>query len=213
MMIGGRHLGGDPPVNLHVNLDERPLTTLVIRPGYFLDFVSVPASALTGEGRYAKLTVSATAQGSGAVPPVAIEQFNLQPPDRVQYGFDQGWYEPEYNPRTGRSWRWMSERAVVRVHPAGREVVLRLAGESPLRYFNEPPRITINVGDRVVGELMPAADFNADVSIPVDALTKADGRIVLTSDRSFVAGEQEGTADRRKVAIRMYSLSVEAGSR
>ena len=213
MMIGGRHLGGDPPVNLHVNLDERPVTTLVIRPGYFLDFVNVPPAALAGEGRYAKLTVSATVQGGGAVPPVAIEQFNLQPPDRVQYGFDQGWYEPEYNPRTGRSWRWMSERAVVRVHPAGKAVVLRLAGESPLRYFDEPPRITINVGDRVVAELTPAADFTAEVSIPVDALTGADGRIVLTSDRSFVAGEKEGTADRRKLAIRVYSLSVEAGSR
>ena len=107
----------------------------------------------------------------------------------------------------------MSERAVVRVHPAGKSVVLRLAGESPLRYFDEPPRITINVGDRVVAELTPAADFTAEVSIPVDALTEADGRIVLTSDRSFVAGEKEGTADRRKLAIRVYSLSVEAGSR
>ncbi len=213
MMIGGRQLGGDPPVNLHVNLDERPVTTLVIRPGYFLDFVNVPPAALAGKGRYAKLTVSATVQGGGAVPPVAIEQFNLQPPDRVQYGFDQGWYEPEYNPQSGRSWRWMSERAVVRVHPAGRAVVLRLAGESPLRYFDEPPRIKINVGDRVVAELTPSADFIAEVSIPVDALTGADGRIVLTSDRSFVAGEKEGTADRRKLAIRVYSLSVEAGSR
>ncbi len=44
MMIGGRHLGGEPPVSLVVSLDERPLTTMVVRPGFFLDFVNVPAA-------------------------------------------------------------------------------------------------------------------------------------------------------------------------
>ena len=46
------------------------------------------------------------------------------------------------------------------------------------------------------------------VSIPADALTAADGpHSSLTSDRSFVAGEEEGTADRRKLAIRVYALT------
>ncbi len=221
MMIGGRHLGGDPPVpvNVQVNLDDRPIATMVVGPGFFLDFVSVPAAALAGEGRYAKLTVSARlpdggsgrpeSQRAGTTPPVAIEQFNLQPPDRVQYGFDEGWYEPEYNPRTAQSWRWMSERAVVRVHPVDRAVVLRLAGESPLRYFAEAPRIRVSAGDRVLSEIAPTADFPMEVAIPADALAAADGRIVLTSDRGFVAGEREGTADRRRLAIRVYSLTVE----
>jgi hypothetical protein len=209
MMIGGRHLGGDPPASLVVSLDDRPLTTMVVRPGFFLDFVNVPAAALAGEGRYAKLTVSAQVPG-GSTPPIAIEQFNLQAPERIQYGFDEGWHEPEYNPRTAQSWRWMSERAVVRVHHAGRAVVMRLKGESPLRYFDQSPRIRISVGDRVVSELAPTADFTAEISIPADALTAADGRIVLTSDRSFVAGEKEGTADRRKLAVRVYLLTVEA---
>ena len=207
MMIGGRHLGGDPPVNVTVSLDDRPLTTMVVRPGFFLDFVGIPAAALAGEGRYAKLTVHA--QASGATPPVAIEQFNLQSPDAVQFGFDEGWYEPEYNPRTAQSWRWMSERAVVRVQPASRNVVMRMSGESPLRYFAQAPRIRVSVGDRVLSELAPSADFTAEVTIPADALAAANGRIVLTSDRSFIAGEKEGTADRRKLAVRVYGLTVE----
>jgi hypothetical protein len=207
MMIGGRHLGGDPPVSLVVNLDEHPVATMVVRPGFFLDFVDVPAAALAGEGRFAKLTV--TAQAPGATPAVAIEQFNLQSPDAVQFGFDEGWYEPEYNPRTAQSWRWMSERAVVRVHPSGRSVVMRLVGESPLRYFDQAPRIRIAVGNRVLSELAPSDDFTAEVPIPADALAAANGRIVLTSDRSFVAGEKEGTADRRRLAARVYSLTVE----
>ena len=66
MMIGGRHSGGDPPVSLVVNLDEHQVATMVVRPGFFLDFVDVPAAALAGEGRYAKLTVSARASGYDA---------------------------------------------------------------------------------------------------------------------------------------------------
>ena len=118
----------------------------------------------------------------------------------MQYGFDEGWYEPEYNPQTAQSWRWMSERAVVRVHHANQNIVLRLTGESPLRYFDQAPRIRVSVGDRVLSELTPTADFTAEVSIPADALAAAAGRIVLTSDRGFVAGEKEGTADRRRLA-------------
>jgi Protein of unknown function (DUF2723) len=207
MMIGGRHLGGDPPVSVVVSLDDRPVTTMVVRPGFFFDFVAVPASALAGAGRYAKLTVSA--QSTGATPPVAIEQFNLQSSDRVQYGFDEGWYEPEYNPRTAQSWRWMSEQAIVRVHHAGRNVVMKMSGESPRRYFSHAPRIRVSVGDRVLSELAPTADFTADISIPADALTAANGRLVITSNQGFVAGEREGTGDRRRLAIRVYSLSVE----
>ncbi len=94
----------------------------------------------------------------------------------------------------------MSERAVVRVHPASRNVVMRMSGESPLRYFAQAPRIRVSVGDRVLSEIAPSADFTAEVPIPADALAAANGRIVLTSDRSFVAGEKEGTADRRKLA-------------
>jgi hypothetical protein len=210
MMIGGRHLGGDPPIDLVVSLDGRPLTTMSVRPGFFLDFVNVPAAALAGEGRFAKLIVRALGPGGGPSPPVAIEQFNLQAPDRVQFGFDEGWYEPEYNPRTAQSWRWMSERAAVRVHHAGRAVVMQLRGESPLRYFDQAARIRVSVGDRVLSEIAPTADFTTEVVIPADALTAADGRIVVTSDRSFVAGDKEGTADRRQLAVRVYSLMVEA---
>jgi hypothetical protein len=222
MMIGGRHLGGDPPVNLHIGLDDRPLSTIVVRPGFFLDFVTVPAAALAGEGRYAKLTISARVPGGstgpatpwdGSTPPVAVEQFNLQSPDRVQYGFDEGWYEPEYNPRTAQSWRWMSERAVVRVHHAGRAIVMRLTGESPLRYFDDAPRIRVTVGDRTISEFTPERDFTTEVSIPADALAAANGRVVVTSDQGFVAGEEEGTADRRRLALRVYSLVVEADAR
>jgi hypothetical protein len=86
---------------------------------------------------------------------------------------------------------------------------MRIIGESPLRYFGQAPHVRVMAGDRMLAEVAPTADFTADVSIPADALAAANGRIVLTSDRAFVAGEREGTADRRRLAIRVYGLTVE----
>ena len=210
MMIGGRNLGAGPEARVIVSVDDRPLATLGVPAGFFLRFVSVPPGALAGEGHYARLTVRAEAPGEGGAPPVAIEQFNLQAADRLQFGFDDGWYEPEYNPQTAQSWRWMSERAVIHVRAASRGTsTLRVRGESPLRYFSTPPRLSVRVGDRVLAEVAPTGDFLTEVAIPNDALAAADGRVVLTSDRAFVAGEKEGTADRRRLAFRIYQLTVE----
>jgi hypothetical protein len=212
MMIGGRHLGGDTAVSLTAAIDARPIAQFTVKPGDFLESVSVPAGTLSGEG-YAQLTVSAQAAGGGATPPVAIEQFDFQPANHVQFGYDQGWFEPEYNPTTAKSWRWMSERAVLRVHDGGQAVVVRLSGESPLRYFDEAPTLRIAAGDRVLGEMRPAADFAVEVRIAAEALATAQGRVTLTSDRAFVAGERDGTADRRRLALRIYAVTVEAAPR
>jgi hypothetical protein len=208
MVIGGRHLGGDPPVSISISIDDRPVATLSVRPGYFLNFVTVPAGALDGPGSYAKLAVSAGAAGAPA-PPVAIEQFNIQPVERVVFGFDEGWFEPEYNPGTAKSWRWTTDRAIVRVRHAKRPVILRITGESPLRYFDDAPVVRVSVADQTLAELRPRADFSTDVRIPADLIAAADGRVVISSDRTFVAGEREGTADRRRLALRIFSLVVE----
>jgi hypothetical protein len=37
--------------------------------------------------------------------------------------------------------------------------------------------------------------------------------VVITSDRTFVAGEREGTADRRRLAVRIHSLTVQEAPR
>jgi len=211
-LLVGRHLGGDPPVKITVAADARPIAGFTVTPGYFLESVNVPAGALLGEG-YAQLTVTAQATASAATPPVAIEQFDFQPADHVQFGYDEGWFEPEYNPSTAQSWRWMSERAALRVHHAGQPIALRLSGESPLRYYESAPTLRISAGDRVLAEITPSSDFSVEVRVPADAMAAAQGRLTLTSDRAFVAGEREGTADRRRLALRIYSVTVEAAAR
>ena len=208
-MIGGRHLGAatDPPVNILASIDDRRILTFTVNPGFFLGFHTLPAGTLSGSGIFRKLTVSAENPSGGEVPRIALEQFSLQDPDVVQFGFDEGWQEPEYNPETGRSWRWMSERSVIRVRSAGRPILLRLTGESPLRYYSSAPTLTVTAGGRRLAELHPDRDFTLDVTIPAEALA-TDDRVTLESSAMFIPGDREGTADRRHLAIRMYGVEV-----
>ena len=210
MMLGGRHLGGpnDPPVRITATIDDRQVAAFDISPGYFLEFVPVPAGGLVGEGRYARLAVTASSPSGGAVARVGLEQFNLQDPDRVQFGFDDGWLEPEYNPRTARSWRWMSESAALQVHNAGHDVTITLQGESPLRYYNDPPTLRIVVGTTTVAEIRPERDFTLETKIPTALLDEAGGRVVVQSSEFFIPGDRDGSADRRHLASRIYAVSV-----
>ena len=140
---------------------------------------------------------------------VGLEQFDLQPPGVPMVGLAEGWHEPEYDPRTARSWRWVSERGTLWVRPIGRDVILTLTGESPLRYYDAAPSVTISAGGRQLARFQPSTDFRQDVVLPFDALASADGRVVIESDKWFVPGDRDGSADRRHLALRIYSWSVQ----
>jgi hypothetical protein len=101
----------------------------------------------------------------------------------------------------------MSESATIRVHNAGRPVVLRLTGESPLRYYPSAPTLTVSAGGQRLGEFHPDRDFTYEVPIPA-ATIAGNGRLTLESSAMFVPGDREGTADRRHLAIRMYGVEV-----
>jgi hypothetical protein len=210
MLIGGRHLGAatDPPVKLVAAVGDRVATTVTLTAGFFLHFETLPAGTLAGSDRFARLTVRAESTTAGPTPRVGLEQFNVQDPDVVQFGFDDGWYEPEYNPETARSWRWMSERAVLRVHHAGRSVTLQITGESPMRYYRSAPVVSVTVGGRRLAEMRPTTDFSMTVNVPGDLLTSSDGRVVVESSEMFIPGDREGSADRCHLALRIYNVSV-----
>jgi hypothetical protein len=158
---------------------------------------------------YIPLDVSTQARdGSGREIPVGLEQFDLQGPGTAMVGAETGWQEPEYNPLTARSWRWMAERATLWVRPIGRDITLTVTGESPLRYFDAAPAVTVSLGGRQVSRFTPSTDFTHDVLLRADALASADGRVLIESDKWFVPGEREGTADRRHLGLRIYSYSV-----
>jgi hypothetical protein len=210
LSIGGRNLGGSdsPPMQVLLALGGRPLDSFDVKPGFFSRRIALPAGSLNGTG-YLPLEVSARpASGSTAVLPVGLEQFDLQSPGMPMLAVDDGWYEPEYNPRTARSWRWMSEKAVLWVRPIGRTVTLTLSGESPLTYFAASPAVTVTVGTLEVARFSPSSDFTQSIVVPSDALSAAEGRVVITSDKFFVPAEREGSLDKRHLSLRIYSYTV-----
>ncbi len=211
LMIGGRHLGApdDPAARISLSVNGAPLQTFEVRPGFFFRLAALPAGSLAGGAGYIPLEVkSEAADGSNRVIPVALEQFNLQSPGRPMIGLEEGWQEPEYDPRTARSWRWAAERAVVWVRPVGRDVTLTLSGESPLRYFDSAPAVTVSAGGREIARFTPSADFTQQIVLPADALAAADGHVVIASDKFFVPAERARSSDKRHLALRIYSYSV-----
>jgi len=214
LMVGGRNLGGghDPAAAVQISLESRPIDRATVRPspGFFLRMLTLPAGALAGPDRYARLEVSAgRADGQGAPPPVAIEQFDLQDADQVVFGFDAGWHEAEYRPTTGLQWRWSSASSSVRVHSAGRNLVLHLAGESPLRYFSTPPTVTIRAGAARIGTLRPTSDFSVSMPVAASLVDAAGGLLTIDTDETFVPDERSHNGDRRRLGLRIYGLRVE----
>jgi len=210
LMIGGRHLGAasDPPVRIDLSLRGQPLDTFEVTPGFFSRRIPLRPGLLAGTG-YVPLEVSSRAANEAkAIIAVGLEQFDVQSPGMPMIAVDEGWYEPEYNPRTARSWRWTSEKAILWVRPIGRNVTLTIAGESPLKYFDAAPNVVVSVGAREVARLNPSSDFAQSIVLPADALAAADGRVAITSDKFFVPSEREGSQDQRHLALRVYSYSV-----
>src|SRR5207344_2161168 len=92
LMIGGRHLGGadDPESRVEVAIDGRPIHHLVARPGlFFFSMVTLPPGVLAGSGLYGHLSVTAAAPDDPRrVVRPSIEQFDLQPADRIVFGYE-----------------------------------------------------------------------------------------------------------------------------
>jgi hypothetical protein len=144
----------------------------------------------------------------GANPPVGVRQFDIQSAGQLLYGFAEGWHEDEYDPTTGRRWRWTSDKSVVRTKGPVVPIRITMHGESPLRYFDAPPRVRVTAADQIVGELIPDADFEWTVTVPADALARSGGAIAIETDRVYLPGPAEGTADERRLGLRLYDFVI-----
>jgi hypothetical protein len=207
LVIGGRNLGSasDAPITLKISAAGKSLASWPLAPGFFFHQTTIASGILDEPSAFVPLAVTAE---SRAHVPVSLEQFDLQGPGVAMFGYGEGWYEPEYNLSFGRPWRWTSERSVLWVRPIGRPVVVRIRGESPLRYFDSAPHVRLSVAGREIAAFDPSADFDQTITVPDDALTQAQGQIVLESSRFFVPG-RNGGGDQRHLALRIYAVSVE----
>jgi hypothetical protein len=203
VVLGGRHLG-TRPLTLEVAVGGAPAASYPLSPGFFLQRLTLPTGALGSGVGYVPLSVRA-AGGER----VSLEQFDAQGPGVPMFGYDTGWQEPEFNPQTGRPWRWMSEKSLLWVRPIGRDVTLRLNGESPMRYYDAAPRVRVLIGDREIGAFEPGTDFEQTFTLPAALLDSAAGVVRLESSRFFVPGGAGGGGDQRHLALRIYRVGVE----
>jgi len=207
LVLGGRYVadGAATPSSVTVAVNGAPLTSLQVRPGFFVYEVPVGAGTFSSAAAYVPLQIAATAAPSATV---SLEQFDIQPPGVPMTAYETGWQEPEYNPSTGASWRWMSEHSVLWVRPVGRAVTLHVTGESTRKYYKQTPHVRILAGDREVGAFDPDRDFDHAFTIQPDVLAAAGGRLTFVSSAFFVPGGASG-GDRRHLAVRIYSVIAE----
>lgn len=217
LVVGGRHLGdpGDPAAEFELAIDGRVRDrwTLTVAARNFLRFLDLPDGIEPGDGAYAHLTIASHATGSGdRRAAVAVRQFDVQPSAQLVYGFAEGWHEEEYDFPTGRRWRWTSEKSVIRLKGPPQPVRVTLRGENPLKYFDEAPTVRITAGGRAIGELRPAADFEWTVTVPAEDIVAGGGAIAIETDRVYLPGAAEGTADQRHLALCLFEYRVDPAS-
>jgi len=219
LIVGGRNLGGPgaPAARFTLAIAGRVADTwdVAATPGFFLRSLDRPLSAQGPDaGGLDEIVInSVAADGSGRVVPTAIEQFGLQPLDRIQFAYGEGWHEDEYQPRTGLRWRWSSGRAALQVWPVDRDVRVTLVFESPLKTFDDAPIVSMTAGARELARLTPRDAFSIDVVVPAADLAAAGGRLVIATSRTFVPAEHVGAGDprhgdRRALGLRLLDASV-----
>lgn len=211
VLVGGRNLAGSgaAAAAFTLDVDGRTVQRWEVTPGFFLRTIDLPAGTLSGEGPWAALTIRSTAASGGeAVVPTAIEQFDLQPPETLMWGFDEGWHEAEFEPSLG-VWHWMSDRAAIRIIGAATSVRITLDAEPPARYFDRPSELTATVGDVQVARASLSAGGSWSFEVPMDRLQASGGRIVFTTDQTFVPAERGGPPDQRHLGLRVFGFRVD----
>ena len=178
-------------------------------PGFFLRVFDLPAGSLSGEGRYARVTVQASGVAGSAATASAVEQFDVQDAGRAVHGYAEGWHELEYNPATGRLWRWSSGSAAIRIHGAADDLLLRIDGELSPRDFPRPSHVTVRAGADALGAFDVSSAFSLDVAVPREALERAGGVVTLETDQTFVPDERTHNGDKRELGLRVYGLAVQ----
>jgi len=210
-VVGARHLGGvaDADAEMTLALDGHPIVRWpVTRAGRnALRFIDLP-DGIPGAGPFAALTITSRSVDPKRSAPVAVRQFDVQPSTQLVAAFAEGWHEAEYSIETGLTWRWTSERSVLRMNGPAQPVTLEIRGESPLRYFDRPPTVKITAGDVTLAQFQPDTDFEWRVAVPAEAMLNSGGAIAIEIDRVYLPGKVEGTADDRHLGLRIFDLRV-----
>ncbi len=211
VVIGGRHLsdGSFTPKTLVARLDGREVSRWQIAPSdpHFLQWIDLPAGVPTGAGPYATLSVGV--EGRRRSRPIGLEFFDAATYDDVLWVYGPGWHEPEQQPGTGLSWRWMSGRAQLVVAAPPGDLTLTVTGESPHRYFATGSDVVVRLGTREVGRRHIIDDFTEAFTLPAADLAASGGVVTLDVSETYVPADREESADRRKLGLRVFEVRIE----
>jgi hypothetical protein len=215
-MIGGRHLGSGsgPEATVTVRIDGREIERWTVTPATpsFVKFMTLPPGTLASAAPWCVLEIQATANDGANAGVVAIDQFDLQAPETPMLGFGEGWQEPEYEPAQGLSWRWASQKAVLRSSVTDSDVELQLVGESPRRYFDRPSRVVATAGGIRLWSADAGSDFAWSFRVPAAALTSSGGVITIETDQFFRPADRGQGADTRALGLRVYRVRLKPAS-
>jgi hypothetical protein len=196
MLVGGRNFETHP-VLLVVDTTD---TSFEVPPGPFVRLWTPRISTARpriGEPEYVAVKIFANTMSR-----VAIEQFDASK-SRTLVAYGSGWHEPEFNPRTGLRWRWLSERGELELSRPARGLTLHIEGESPRRYFDRPSRLSVASAD-----VVDARDLSGDFSLDFRISDGAD-RVFVTTDQVYVPAERSRrTQDRRHLGLRIFTCEI-----
>jgi hypothetical protein len=205
LVVGGRHVApaGAPPATIEIRAGDRYATRVEVPAGPFAIVRTLPS--LAGAEPYVPLEVRAMGvQGSERI---FLEQFDAQPEGTPVVALGQGWYEPERDVATGRQWRWVGDESHLDIAGGAGTVRMVVAGTYP-RHYDRQPVLEMFVDGRRVARHELSRPFSLDQVLEVrssDARTRVTWRV----SPSFVAGEQTGTADARRLALEIGTLRVD----
>ncbi len=213
VVLGGRDLAPDgaPPGVVSVLLDDAPIAEWPVSTDsrWFVHWIDLPPDASETASPYSRLTVRVLpADSGGTPPPVGLEQFDAAPRGEPMFAFDADWHELEQDSASRKLLRWSADESTLVVQPEGTDLHLVLRGESPLKYYDRAPVVTIVAGDRELGRFTPSDDFSQDITLPVSALEAASGRVSIRTSLSFVPAERDGSADRRRLGLRLSAVEI-----
>ena len=200
---------GGKPARVSVTIADRVIEEFdVPAGGRVFRRIPLEPGTLTGPAPFSRLVASYKG-GDGRPQKVRLTQFMVASPQSVFHVEHAGWNEVEYSDQMQRRWRWTTARAETFVNAAGRDLSMRLIGESPLRYFDTPPRVTVRAGSEVLATATPSNDFELNVKVPAAALAASDGMLTIETDQSFVPHERSGSPDRRTLGLRIFDLKIQ----
>jgi hypothetical protein len=73
--------------------------------------------------------------------------------------------------------------------------------------------VKISAAGQAFGTLQPAADFEWTVNVPREAMLRAGGAVVIETDGVYLPGAAEGTADTRRLGLRLFDIRVDRADR